>query len=128
MTRNTGPTPATVELVWERDQGRCARCGKPLRRDERGIAWSIHHRRARGMGGSRLIWTNLPANLVTLCGHATTPGSCHQWVENNRAEAEDAGWLVNRNGRDLPTDIPYLHYIHGYGRALDNGLFERSGP
>lgn len=126
MTRNTGPTVATVQLVWERDRGACARCGLNVRKEDRGTSWSLHHRRPRGMGGTRHIWVNLPANLAVLCGSGTT--GCHGWVEGNRSTAVDAGWLVSGLGRTLPADIPYLHAIHGYGHALDNGLFERITP
>lgn len=126
MTRNTGPTPATVELVWERDAGRCARCGKPLRRDDRGQSWSLHHRMARGAGGSRSLWVNLPGNLVLLDGSGVT--GCHGDIESDRGLSYDTGWLVRRNGNTLPTDIPYIHHLHGFGHALDNGLFERITP
>jgi hypothetical protein len=46
------------------------------------------------MGGSKRLDTNQPANLVVLCGSATSPGGCHQHVESNRAEALSEGWLL----------------------------------
>lgn len=120
MGKNTGPTPAVVQQVWERDRGACARCGKPLNYETRGFTWSVHHRSPRGAGGRREAWVNQPANLVVLCGSATTPGSCHRWVENNRAEAIDTGWLVSRIGQAISEDIAILHYHHGYGHLTDD--------
>ena len=126
VKRAKGFAPATVALIIDREQGRCARCGRHVTNGTRGIDYSIHHRRGRGMGGDRSPEANSAAAGVLLCGSGTT--GCHGWIESHRSEAMDTGWLVSRNGRDLPTDIPFLHYLHGYGRALDNGLFERSGP
>ena len=58
----------------------------------RGWDWSLQHRRPRGMGGTRLAEINSPANLLLLCGSATT--GCHGYVERERAAALHAGWLV----------------------------------
>ena len=117
MGSSTGPTPATVELVWERDGGRCARCGAGLQRSARGTGWSLHHRRPRGMGGSRVGWVNLPPNLVLLCGSGVT--GCHGWVESNRAEAIELGWLVSRIGVQTAAEIP-VAYWDGTLRFLDD--------
>ena len=126
MSRKTGFAPATEALIIKRDQGCCARCGKPVTHLERGIAWSIHHRCGRGMGGSKAPWINAASAGAILCGSGTT--GCHGEVESDRQLSYDTGWLVRRNGRARPIDVPYLHAIHGYGRALDNGLFERITP
>ena len=122
MSRQTAPTPATVDLVWDRDKGACARCGKPLFRPNRGVDWSLHHRRPRGMGGTRETWVNLPGNLVLLCGSGTT--GCHGWVEGNRATATDVGWLVSRLARYRSTDVPVFHALHGMVRLIDDGSVE----
>lgn len=121
MPRNTGFDATTTALILNRDGGCCAKCGRHVTHLERGQAWSIHHRapRARGGAGVKNTWINSAANGVTLC----TP--CHEGIESTRKHSYDTGWLVRRNGRTLPADIPYLHAIHGYGNALDNGLFER---
>lgn len=100
MGRPTGPTKAVVALVWERDQGSCARCGTGLLFEDRGFGWSVHHRSPRGMGGSKAPHVNRPANLVTLCGSGVT--GCHGWVESHREQATTDGWLVSRHGRVLP--------------------------
>lgn len=83
----TGPNLATRQLVIERDHGRCLRCGGPME--------SIHHRKPRGMGGTRDASINSPVNLVSLCGHGTA--GCHGWIESHRDAAYRDGWLVRRN-------------------------------
>lgn len=95
--RQTGPDAATRELVRWRDRDRCRRCGV--------ATWQIHHRRPRGMGGTRDPLTNGPANLVLLCGSGTT--GCHGWVESHRAEARAAGWLVSKWAD--PAATPIVH-------------------
>lgn len=96
--RSTGPSPAVRELVWERDGGCCVRCGS-----YGGVhafpPHQIHHRRPRGMGGSRQGDTNSPANLIMLCS------ACHCEVESHRLEALAFGYVV-RQGGDDPVTIP----------------------
>lgn len=89
----TGPSPTVRRLVVERDGG-CLRCG--------GEATNIHHRRPRGMGGTRDPAVNAPSNLVALCGSGTT--GCHGWIESHRAQALADGWLVSRWGD--PAKVP----------------------
>lgn len=122
MARKTDPTPATVELVWIRDNGSCARCCRGLSRPDRGRSWSVHHRRPRGVGGTSLAWVNLPANLVLLCGSGVT--GCHGWVESHRGEAIELGWLVSRLGYLLAEDIP-VQYHDGLYRLDDDGGREK---
>lgn len=76
------------DAVDERDAGRCQRCGRLIGSG----SWSRHHRDPRGIGGSTLRHTL--ANVVLLCGSATTPGGCHHEVESHREQAELDGWLV----------------------------------
>lgn len=85
--RATGPDVDTREKVRWRDKDRCRRCGKST--------WQIHHRKPRGMGGTRDPLVNSPANLVLLCGSGTT--GCHGWVEQHRTEARQQGWLVSQH-------------------------------
>ena len=122
MTRQTSPTKQTVELVWNRDSGSCARCGKGLSFDRRGVDWSVHHRAARGMGGSKQPWVNLPSNLVVACGTGTT--GCHSWIETNRETAYETGWLVRRHGNVRPVHIPVFHATHGLVWLTDDGRAE----
>jgi hypothetical protein len=108
----TGPKQSVVDLVLERDRWSCVRCGVAIT-GARGVSWSIHHRRPRGMGGSREPWVNLPANLLTICGDATSPLGCHSWIESHRVFARASGWLVPLNGVALPSSVPVHHSIHG---------------
>lgn len=81
----------TRARVLARDDYSCVRCGQSVLR----IAYSLHHRRPRGMGGSRDARINQPANLLTLCGHATSPDGCHLRVEADRLDAKASGYLLN---------------------------------
>lgn len=113
-----GVTPAVVEIVTDRDLRRCARCYTPIT-GERGRDWSIHHRRPRGMGGSRVPWVNKPGNLLLLCGSGVT--GCHGWVESNRDEARKLGFLVSALGTDIPSHVPVWHSAHGWVLMDDYG-------
>lgn len=88
----SGPDKSTVAAVLERAGYCCEACGKTVG-DERGVDYSIHHRKARGMGGTR-FGANLASNLLVLCGSGTT--GCHGYVESHRSEAMACGWLVSR--------------------------------
>lgn len=94
--RNTGPDDGTTALVVQRDYGCCVKCSRSLGAG-RGFDWSIQHRCARGAGGTRLAWKNMPGNLILLCGSGTT--GCHGWVEGHPAEAIEAGWAVSQHTR-----------------------------
>ncbi|GAA3510279.1 hypothetical protein GCM10022234_00650 [Aeromicrobium panaciterrae] len=106
----TGATATVRELVYERANKCCERCGIYA------YGGSVHHRRPRGMGGSKQADTNQPSNLILLCGSGTT--GCHGWVESHRNEAIDTG-LVLRQGTDPTAEPVTLRY----GRVLlkDNG-------
>ena len=82
MARKTGPDRATVDALFARSEGCCERCG--------GLGEQIHHRRARGAGGTRRDDTNMLQNLVHLCA------GCHAFCESNRAWAYEHGWLVRQ--------------------------------
>jgi 5-methylcytosine-specific restriction protein A len=86
------------DLVRARSGGLCELCGAAA-------GTNIHHRRPRKMGGSRRPDTNLPQNLLHLCGSATE--GCHGLIEGNRGHAYSNGWLVA--DRQDPADIPCLH-------------------
>jgi hypothetical protein len=88
------------ETVLDRADQMCERCGKYL--DP--FFYSLQHRRARGMGSSRRPDTNSPANLIALCGSATTPGGCHQWVESHPDEARAEGMRIGQ--RENPLEVP----------------------
>ena len=71
-----------------RDGPYCARCARST--------WdypaSVHHRRPRGMGGTRDPRSSDPRNLVSVCGSGVT--GCHGWIESHRDQARAAGWLL----------------------------------
>ena len=94
MPRNTGPDKTVVDAVLERAQYSCEACGAMVG-DRRGFDYSVHHRRPRGMGGTRRFGTNLPSNLMILCGSANT--GCHGLVESNRFAALARGFLVQQH-------------------------------
>lgn len=75
--------PLTVRrLVLARANGMCERCGQAAHNFE------LHHRRPRGMGGSKAVDTNTASNALALCNW------CHRWIEANRDNALKGGWLV----------------------------------
>jgi hypothetical protein len=101
LGRRTGVSAETVAALLGRSDVRCEVCGEALA-GERGVGWSVHHRRPRGMGGSRRADTHSIVNLLALCGSGTT--GCHGRIESDRATALVCGWLV-RSSAD-PAQIP----------------------
>ena len=91
--RDTGPTRGVRRVVADRAGYCCELCGLAL---HDGRTWteihSFHHRRPRGMGGSRDATSNTPANLLLLCGTGTS--GCHGRIERDRPMAFAYGWLV----------------------------------
>jgi 5-methylcytosine-specific restriction protein A len=123
--RDTGPSRAQRAAVVDRSHGYCEICGRLLfdiNEDPVGFPYSFHHRQPRGMGGTSRPEINSPANLLLLCGDATTPGGCHAHVEQNRTRAYANGWLV-RASVD-PATVPVL--LEGDDRYLltDDGCRE----
>lgn len=91
MTRRATGFPLKVRtLIVERAQGLCERCG------EAKPGMQIHHRRPRGMGGSRLEDTNRASNGLYLCA------DCHAWVERYRDKARQHGLLLTQS--EYPPD------------------------
>lgn len=76
------------KLAVQRDDGRCLKC--------LGAATDVHHRKIRGMGGSKTL--NIPANLICLCRQ------CHDYIHSHPDESYTSGFLV-RSGYD-PADVP----------------------
>ena len=118
MKRDTQAPADVVAGVRMRDHDRCARCGVIVAHRRRGIDWSLHHRRPRGMGGTRNPGIHSPANLVILCGSGTT--DCHGWVESNRTAATLEGFLISHLSTDDPAAVAIEHRVHGYVRLDDN--------
>lgn len=80
------------EQVAARSLGLCEKCGAA--RGEQ-----MHHRQARGMGGSKI--RNGADNLLHLCE------PCHRWVEAHPAAAYESGWKVRRGLE--PADTPVIY-------------------
>lgn len=103
-------------VVLARDGTTCQCCGADVTLK---LA-SIQHRIPRGMGGSRLV--NIPSNGVLVCGSATTPGSCHNWMEHEaRASAEQIGFLIPKLSGIHPSTVPLLTDPHGWVLLDDQG-------
>lgn len=110
--RKTGPSQETREAVYERDQYRCARCGRHIAT----YAASIQHRKPRGMGGTKDPSINSPANLILLCGDGVR--GCHGYIEQHREEAKQDGYGVA--WWEDPATIP-VRYWDGNTYTLTNG-------
>jgi hypothetical protein len=121
--RNTGPSAAVVAQVGQRDEWACVRCGGACH-GSRGVDWSVQHRRARGMGGTRRPDTNEPQSLILLCGSATT--GCHGWAESNRTAALSNGWAVKSNSD--PLQVPVLHWQRGLIFLAADGSWSSRPP
>lgn len=87
-------------LLQIRSGNRCERCGLPA------SDLQDHHRRPRGMGGSRRPDTNTASNAGRICG------SCHRIVESYRSQAYDEGWLVKSSRSPLAVPILYRGQWH----------------
>lgn len=96
----------TAAAVYARSNHSCERCGT-----REAQFWSMHHRRPRGMGGSKNKALNEPSNILLLCGSGTT--GCHGWVESHREEAYEAGLLVRmwQVPRDTPVTLWHGTYV-----------------
>ena len=91
-------TPKQVRhLFFEREGQRCFYCRRPLSFNLRGSVvaggWSLHHRKGRGMGGTRERMTC--AHGLVLCGTGST--GCHGWVTEHPKEAFEYGLCVPKN-------------------------------
>lgn len=114
--RDTGPDKATVDAVMQRDRGRCVGCGE-LVHGQRGIDYSIHHRKLRSHGVD-----NRPSNLILLDGSGTT--GCHGLAHSEVAASRLSGFLVRST--EIPAEVLVEHSQHGPVFLLDDGTFERA--
>lgn len=106
--RGAAPVPAALRrMVIERAEESCDRCGRYLV----GQLYSLQHRRARGAGGRRGGYLDTAANLVVLCGSATSPGGCHLWAESasGRTTESSQGFVI-RGELDAPESVPILRH------------------
>ncbi|MCX5070847.1 hypothetical protein OOJ91_33925 [Micromonospora lupini] len=79
---------------------------------------SIHHRRPRGMGGTRRADAHALHNLMLLCGTGVT--GCHGWTESERTAARQRGLLVHQD-----VDPAVAPVVLASGRVV---LLDRHGP
>ena len=77
-------TEKTRKIIRERAASRCEMCGVHCSDGQ------IHHRQARGMGGSRDAESRSAANGLYLHDR------CHAKIESNRTDAYEKGWLVHK--------------------------------
>jgi hypothetical protein len=101
-TKAAAVTDVVAAVVLERDLWSCVCCGKGIAGGQRGVDFSIHHRIARGMGGSRDPRLGMPANLLTTCGNGTQ--GCHSEIESFRDRSRDRGLLLWRS--QDPEQVP----------------------
>ena len=101
-------------MVLFRDDMACVRCGEFVRFPD----YSLHHRKAKGMGGDR--WANRLSNLILLCGSGTT--GCHGWVTEHPELAYEAGWSVPR--WDGTTEVPVKDARRGWIHLDNDGAWE----
>lgn len=74
----------------------------------------FHHRRPRGMGGSRFAGIHSPSNLLHLCAEH------HAWIESHRTESREFGLLVPQSSD--PGDVVVV-LRHGRVRLTETAAF-----
>lgn len=102
----------TREFVLARDGYRCVCCGESIIDRE----YSLQHRDARGMGGSRDPHSGCACNLVTMLGSATT--LCHGRVESNTDPEDEARGFALRSGQVARLTPVILFDGSGHGVTL----------
>lgn len=111
----TGFTGRVRAVIIARCGGYCEICG--LERPE-----EIHHRRARGMGGSKRPDTDWAANGLAVCS------KCHALVESNRNRDADRrnGFRLEQN--DIPCRVPVLRHGAEWVLLDDDGGVNPTEP
>jgi hypothetical protein len=103
-------TEKTRQVIRERAANRCELCGTPV-----GIDAQIHHRKPRGMGGTKDPRSRSAANGLFV--HFR----CHERIERNREESYAFGWLVLQTQDSHETPVR-LH--HGWFLLNDDGSLD----
>ncbi len=104
----TGFPQAVRDMVLNRCGGFCEACG--VDRPEQ-----MHHRRARGAGGSRRADTNTASNALAISA------ACHALIESRREFALDRGWLVLQGHN--PSEVPVVWQGTWVLLTDDGGVF-----
>jgi len=89
-------TEKTRNIVVERAKGNCELCGSAVNNP------NLHHRKPRGMGGTKNPASCSPSNAMFL--HF----QCHEWVESNRTKSYEMGYLVRQT--EESNKKPVLHH------------------
>lgn len=96
--RYTGFPEGTKALIHARSEGVCELIIPMICT---GRAEQVHHRRPRGLGGTRAPEVSAASNGLDVCA------ACHRYVELNRAVAQTNGWLVSQWAS--PAEVPVLY-------------------
>lgn len=113
-----GEFPVKVRtLIIEREAYNCAACGRSVL----STRYSIQHRRARGLGGSRQLSTVQASNGLLVCGSATSPGGCHLAIESHPAWALSKGYRVGQNAD--PATVPVWVARQGWVYLTPDGFY-----
>jgi 5-methylcytosine-specific restriction enzyme A len=103
---------AARAAAYQREQGRCARCG--------GRADELQHRLARGMGGTSDPQAHALSHVAWLCR------ACHGLIERqDRAQGAAEGWVVF-HGQSAPAVVPVL-YRGRWALLADDGSVTFTG-
>lgn len=70
-----------------------------------GVAWSVHHRKPRGMGGTTRADVHAYHHLLAVCGDGVR--GCHGHIEGNREQAYRRGLLLRQgdDGAAVPVEL-----------------------
>lgn len=110
MTGGAFSPAARAAILEASGDRRCAGCGA--------VPVTCQHRRARGMGGTRLTALAEAVNGVPLCGDGVR--GCHGWTEAHPTEGALLGWRLEA-GED-PLVAPFWTHLLGWRRwVLDDG-------
>ena len=90
----TGFPPDVKAAAAVRAMGRC----EVQTEDCTGTGQDYHHRRNRGMGGSKAAEVNALSNCLLACR------PCHDWIGRHPAVAYERGWLVSKHRH--PAEVP----------------------
>lgn len=96
-------TEKARDTIYEAAGQRCIGCG-------RADGLSCQHRRARGMGGSRMVAIGHPSNGLALCGDGVR--GCHGWTEHNPTFAALLGWRLVPG--EEPFEAPFWQRSWGW--------------
>lgn len=98
----------TRDLIRKRAKDKCEVCGSLA------LYHQVHHRRPRGMGGTKDAVAGCAANGVWVHPH------CHAMIESNRADALEKGWLVSQS--QDPRKVPFKKH-DGWAVLHEDGTY-----